>query len=66
MTSSHFSKGKRGPMISPKGKTRITIFIDTDILEWFGDEAEGEGRFSNLKAWGRSFSGSVPPRVNTI
>ncbi|MBM4324978.1 MAG: BrnA antitoxin family protein, partial [Deltaproteobacteria bacterium] len=26
-------------MIPQKGKTRITIFIDTDILEWFRDEA---------------------------
>jgi uncharacterized protein (DUF4415 family) len=39
-----FSKGKRGPVISHKGKTRITIFIDTDILEWFKDEAERDGR----------------------
>jgi uncharacterized protein (DUF4415 family) len=39
-----FSKGKRGPVIPPRGKTRITIFIDTDILEWFRDEAEREGR----------------------
>jgi uncharacterized protein (DUF4415 family) len=39
-----FSKGKRGSVISPKGKTRITIFIDTDILDWFRDEAEREGR----------------------
>jgi uncharacterized protein (DUF4415 family) len=39
-----FSKGKRGPVISHKGKTRITIFIDTDILEWFRDKAEHEGR----------------------
>jgi uncharacterized protein (DUF4415 family) len=39
-----FSKGKRGPVIPQKGKTRITIFIDTDILEWFRDEAEREGR----------------------
>ncbi len=39
-----FSKGKRGPVIPPKGKTRITIFIDADILEWFRDEAEREGR----------------------
>lgn len=39
-----FSKGQRGPVIPPKGKTRITIFIDTDILEWFRDEAEREGR----------------------
>ena len=39
-----FSKGKRGAVISPKGKTRITIFIDTDVLDWFRDEAEREGR----------------------
>jgi len=39
-----FSKGKRGPVIPQKGKTRITIFIDTDILDWFKDEAEREGR----------------------
>ncbi len=39
-----FSKGKRGPVIPHRGKTRITIFIDTDVLEWFRDEAEREGR----------------------
>jgi uncharacterized protein (DUF4415 family) len=39
-----FRKGKRGSVITHKGKTRITIFIDTDILEWFRDEAEREGR----------------------
>ena len=39
-----FSKGKRGHVLPQKGKTRITIFIDTDILEWFRDEAEREGR----------------------
>ena len=39
-----FSKGKRGPVIPQKSKTRITIFIDSDILEWFRDEAEREGR----------------------
>jgi predicted DNA binding CopG/RHH family protein len=27
-----------------KGKTRITIFIDTDVLEWFRGQAEREGR----------------------
>ena len=27
-----FSKGKRGPVISNKGKTRITIYLDDDIL----------------------------------
>jgi uncharacterized protein (DUF4415 family) len=39
-----FSEGKRGPVIGQKGKTRITIFIDTDVLEWFRAQAEREGR----------------------
>jgi uncharacterized protein (DUF4415 family) len=39
-----FSEGKRGPVIAQKGKTRITIFIDTDVLKWFRDQAEREGR----------------------
>jgi len=39
-----FRKGKRRAVIPHKGKTRITIFIDSDILEWFRDEAEREGR----------------------
>jgi uncharacterized protein (DUF4415 family) len=31
-----FSKGKRGPVVTPPpGKTRITIRIDDDILDWF-------------------------------
>ena len=31
-----FSKAKRGPVIpTPAGKTRITIRIDDDVLEWF-------------------------------
>ena len=39
-----FSKGKRGAVIPQQGKTRITIYIDIDILEWFRDEAEREGQ----------------------
>lgn len=31
-----FQKAKRGAVVTPpKGKTRITIRIDDDILEWF-------------------------------
>ena len=29
-----FGKGKRGPVVTPP-KTRITIRIDDDILDWF-------------------------------
>ncbi len=39
-----FRRGKRGAVLPQKGKTRITICIDTDILEWFRDEAEREGQ----------------------
>jgi len=39
-----FSKGKRGAVINaPKGKTRITIRIDDDILDWFRGEVEATG-----------------------
>ena len=39
-----FSKVKRGAVIhAPKGKTRITIRIDDDILDWFRGEVEATG-----------------------
>jgi uncharacterized protein (DUF4415 family) len=39
-----FSKGKRGPVIaSPPGKTRITIRIDDDVLDWFRRQAHAAG-----------------------
>ncbi len=46
-----FSKGKRGAVVpAPKGKTRITIRIDDDILEWFRGEvdAAGGGNYQTL------------------
>lgn len=38
-----FSKGRRGAVIPSKGKTRITIMLDDDILEHFRDRAEAQG-----------------------
>jgi uncharacterized protein (DUF4415 family) len=36
-----FSKGKRGLVIStPPGKERVTIRLDSDILDYFGDQVE--------------------------
>jgi len=46
-----FSKGKRGPVIkTPPGKTRITIRIDDDILDWFRKQvhAAGGGNYQTL------------------
>jgi len=39
-----FSQGKRGPVapVQP-GKTRITIRIDTDILNWFREQVNVRG-----------------------
>ncbi len=47
----NFSKGKRGAVRpAPKGKTRITIRIDDDILDWFRNEVEtaGGGSYQTL------------------
>ena len=38
-----FSKGKRAAVISSPGKTRITIMLDDDVLEYFRGKAEAEG-----------------------
>jgi uncharacterized protein (DUF4415 family) len=40
----NFSKRKRGAVVPvPKGKTRITIRIDDDILEWFREQVDSAG-----------------------
>ena len=46
-----FSKGQRGPVAPDQpGKTRITIRIDTDILNWFRDlvNARGGGNYQTM------------------
>ena len=45
-----FSKGKRGAVIPTPGKTRITIRIDDDILEWFRAQVHkaGGGNYQTL------------------
>ncbi len=46
-----FSNGKRGAVVPvAKGKTRITIRIDDDILDWFRDQvnAAGGGNYQTL------------------
>jgi len=39
-----FSKGKRGAVIPQKGKSRITIYLDDDVLEEFRGRADKLGR----------------------
>ena len=39
-----FSKARRGAVVPQKGKTRISIYIDNDVLEEFRDRADESGR----------------------
>lgn len=46
-----FSRAKRGAVVPvPKGKTRITIRIDDDVLHWFRDQvnASGGGNYQTM------------------
>jgi uncharacterized protein (DUF4415 family) len=46
-----FSKAKRGPVVLvPKGKTRITIRLDDDLLDWFRKQVDeaGGGNYQSL------------------
>ncbi len=38
-----FSKGQRGAVIPQTGKTRITIYLDNDVVAAFRDRAETKG-----------------------
>jgi uncharacterized protein (DUF4415 family) len=45
------SRGKRGPVLkTPAGKTRITIRIDDELLQWFRKQvhAAGGGSYQTL------------------
>ncbi|MBI4914510.1 MAG: BrnA antitoxin family protein [Acidobacteria bacterium] len=46
-----FSKAKRGAVVpAPPGKTRITIRLDSDLLDWFKQQvhAAGGGNYQTL------------------
>jgi uncharacterized protein (DUF4415 family) len=46
-----FSKAKRGPAVAaPKGKSRITIRLDEEVLDWFKAQvdAAGGGNYQTL------------------
>jgi hypothetical protein len=61
-----FSKAKRGAVIEPKGKTRITIFLDDDILSafrikgqaWRGYSANRQDPHHHFS--GRRYTGRLP------
>jgi uncharacterized protein (DUF4415 family) len=39
-----FSQAKRGAVIPQTGKTRITIYIDDDVLETFRERGDAAGK----------------------
>ena len=39
-----FTKAKRGAVVPQTGKTRISIYIDNDVLEQFRQRADTSGR----------------------
>lgn len=46
-----FVKGNRGPVVStPPGKTRITIRLDQDVIDWFKGQVDeaGGGNYQTL------------------
>jgi len=66
-----FSKGQRGAVVSaPTGKTRVTIRLDDDLLNWFRDEVDrmGGGNYQSLINLAlRDFVGrSREPLENTL
>ena len=46
-----FSKGRRGPVLRvPPEKTRVTIRLDNDVLDWFRQQVDdaGGGNYQTL------------------
>ena len=64
-----FSKAKRGAVISPIGKTRITIYLDDEIINQFKLRSEKLGKGYQtlineaLKAYVNSSEGVLTPEL---
>jgi hypothetical protein len=66
-----FSKAKRGAVLpAPPGKTRITIRIDDDVLDWFRKQvhAAGGGNYQTMmnRALREYMEGQVEPLEETL
>jgi uncharacterized protein (DUF4415 family) len=64
-----FSKAKRGAVISPVGKTRITIYLDDEVIQQFKIRSEKLGKGYQtlineaLKAYVNSSEGVLTPEL---
>ena len=66
-----FSKARRGAVLrTPRGKIRITIRIDDDVLEWFRKQvhAAGGGNYQTMmnRALREHMEHQVEPLEDTI
>ena len=65
-----FKRGMRGSILpASTGKTRITIRLDDDILEWFRDQADasGGGNYqSMINEALRSIATEGPAKIETV
>ena len=39
-----FSESKRGPILRSTGKTRVTMYLDNDVIEAFREKGDELGR----------------------
>ena len=59
-----FSKGRRGPVLrTPGRKTRITIRIDDDVLEWFRTQVHAAGYWITHVETGNAIA---PTDIDTV
>ena len=60
-----FTKGKRGPVITPlSGKTRITIRLDNDVVEWFKAQVTQAGGGNYQTPINRRYESSSHPATD--
>jgi hypothetical protein len=67
MSEHDFRGGKRGPVIEvPPGKTRITIRLDEDVLEWFREQADAAGGASYQTLINQALRGYIVERSEPL
>ena len=69
--SYNFRKAKRGAVLAtPPGKTRITIRIDDDVLDWFRKQVHeaGGGNYQTMmnRAMREYIEGQIEPFEDTL
>jgi predicted DNA binding CopG/RHH family protein len=66
-TEYDFSQGKRGAIVPQTGKTRITIYIDDDVLETFRQlgDAAGKGYQTTMNEALRQYLDKVKTSIAT-